>query len=58
MGHPCAPGAHPKKMLEKLVAAHAASKLKFFGTHAALADAVRFAEFLGRLRPESGSREP
>ena len=37
-------------MLEKLRAAHAASKLKFFGTHAALADAVRFAEFLGLLK--------
>ena len=37
-------------MLEKLVAAHAASKLTFFGTHAALADAVRFAAFLAPLK--------
>ena len=37
-------------MLEKLVAAHAASKLKFFGTYAALGDAVRFAEFLAPLK--------
>ena len=37
-------------MLEKLVAAHAASKLTFFGRHAALADAVRFAEFLAPLK--------
>jgi hypothetical protein len=37
-------------MLEKLVAAHAASKLRFFGTHAALGDAVRFAEFLAPLK--------
>ena len=37
-------------MLEKLVDAHAASKLTFFGRHAALADAVRFAEFLAPLK--------
>jgi hypothetical protein len=37
-------------MLEKLVAAHAASKLTFFGTHAALADAGRFAAFLAPLK--------
>jgi hypothetical protein len=37
-------------MLEKLFAAHAAGKLKFFGTHAALADAVRFAELLAPLK--------
>src|SRR5579863_2781881 len=37
-------------MLEKLVAAHAASKLTFFGRHAALADAVRFAKFLAPLK--------
>ena len=37
-------------MLEKLVAAHAASKLTFFGTHAALADAVSFAAFLAPLK--------
>src|SRR5262249_56924462 len=37
-------------MLEKLVTAHTASKLKFFGTHAALADAVRFAAFLAPLK--------
>jgi hypothetical protein len=37
-------------MLEKLVAAHAAGKLMFFGPHAALADAGRFAEFLAPLK--------
>jgi hypothetical protein len=37
-------------MLEKLVAAHAANKLKFFGMHAALANAGRFAEFLATLK--------
>ena len=37
-------------MLEKLVAAHAASKLMFFGPHTALADAGRFAEFLAPLK--------
>jgi len=37
-------------MLEQLAAAHAAGKLKFFGTHAALADAVRFAAFLAPLK--------
>lgn len=37
-------------MLEKLVAAHAGGKLKFFGTHAALADAVRFAKLLAPLK--------
>jgi hypothetical protein len=37
-------------MLEKLVAAHAANQLKFFGTHAALADASRFAAFLAPLK--------
>ena len=39
-----------RRMLEKLAAAHAAGALKFFGTHAALADAVRFAEFLAPLK--------
>ena len=37
-------------MLEKLAAAHAAGKLAFFGTHAHLADAQRFAAFLAPLR--------
>ena len=37
-------------MLEKLVVAHAANKLKFFGTHAALADPGRFAAFLAPLK--------
>ena len=37
-------------MLEKLAAAHASGKLKFFGTHAVLADAKRFAKFLAPLR--------
>ena len=37
-------------MLDKLVAAHANGKLKFFSTHALLADAKRFAKFLAPLR--------
>jgi hypothetical protein len=37
-------------MLEKLVAAHAAGRLQFFGTHAHLADAKAFAAFLAPLR--------
>jgi hypothetical protein len=37
-------------MLEKLAAAHAAGKLAFFGAHAHLADATRFAKFLAPLR--------
>ena len=37
-------------MLEKLVAAHASGKLKFFGVHATLADAKRFVKFLAPLR--------
>ena len=37
-------------MLEKLVAAHEAGQLIFFGTHAALADAEAFAAFLAPLR--------
>jgi len=37
-------------MLEKLVAAHAAGRLQFFGTHAHLADAKLFAAFLAPLR--------
>ena len=37
-------------MLEKLGAAHASGKLKFFGTHAALADAKRFVKFIAPLR--------
>ena len=37
-------------MLEKLVAAHAAEKLKFYGAHAHLADANAFAKFLAPLR--------
>jgi hypothetical protein len=43
-------------MLQKLAAPHAAGALKFFGTHAALADAVRFAEFLAPLRKKRWSR--
>ncbi|KAB2851121.1 MAG: IS91 family transposase [Hyphomicrobiaceae bacterium] len=37
-------------MLEKLVAAHSAGKLAFFGEHAGLADADAFAAFLKPLR--------
>lgn len=37
-------------MLEKLAAAQAAGKLQFFGAHAHLADAERFARFLAPLR--------
>jgi hypothetical protein len=37
-------------MLEKLAAAHAAGKLTFFGAHAHLADAARFAAFLAPLK--------
>ena len=37
-------------MLEKLVTAHAAGKLRFFGDHAGLAAAERFAAFLAPLR--------
>ena len=37
-------------MLEKLAAAHAASKLKFFGEHAGLADKDVFTAFLAPLR--------
>ena len=37
-------------MLEKLVAAHEAGQLRFFGTHAHLADAKAFATFLAPLR--------
>jgi Putative transposase/Transposase zinc-binding domain len=37
-------------MLEKLVAAHAAGRLQFFGTHAHLADFKVFAAFLAALR--------
>ena len=37
-------------MLEKLVAAHAAGKLAFFGVHAALADPAHFDVFLAPLR--------
>jgi hypothetical protein len=37
-------------MLEKLVAAHQAGKLQFFGSHAQLADAKAFAAFLAPLR--------
>jgi hypothetical protein len=36
--------------LEKLIAAHNASHLKFFGDHAALADAQAFAAYLAPLR--------
>jgi len=37
-------------MLEKLVAAHQTGQLRFFGTHAHLADAKAFAAFLAPLR--------
>ena len=37
-------------MLEKLAVAHASGRLTFFGTHAALVDAKRFAKFLTPLR--------
>jgi hypothetical protein len=37
-------------MLTKLVAAHTAGQLQFFGTHARLADAKAFAAFLAPLR--------
>jgi Putative transposase len=37
-------------MLEKLLAAHQAGALKFFGTHTALADPTAFAAFLAPLR--------
>ena len=37
-------------MLEKLLAAHAAGRLQFFGSHAHLADAKAFAAFLAPLR--------
>ena len=37
-------------MLQKLVAAHAAGKLQFFGQHAHLAKARAFAAFLAPLR--------
>jgi hypothetical protein len=37
-------------MLKKLVAAHVAGRLQFFGTHAHLADAKAFATFLAPLR--------
>jgi hypothetical protein len=37
-------------MLDKLVAAHAAGRLQFFGTHAHLADAKVFAAYLAPLR--------
>ena len=37
-------------MLEKLLAAHQAGELKFFGAHAHLADAKAFAAFLASLR--------
>src|SRR5882757_4784929 len=36
--------------LEKLIAAHKASRLKFFGNHAALANAQAFAAYLAPLR--------
>src|SRR3979411_2001786 len=36
--------------LEKLLAAHRATRLKFFGEHAALADAQAFAAYLAPLR--------
>src|SRR3981189_470279 len=37
-------------MLEKLLAAHGAGRLHFFGSHAHLADAKAFAAFLAPLR--------
>jgi hypothetical protein len=39
-------------ILEKLVAAHAAGRLKFFGVHAHLADAKSFRAFLAPLRKQ------
>jgi Putative transposase/Transposase zinc-binding domain len=39
-------------MLEKLVAAHAAGSLQFFGNHAHLADVKAFAAFLASLRKQ------
>jgi hypothetical protein len=39
-------------MLEKLVAAHAAGRLQFFGTYALLADAKLFAAFLAPLKKQ------
>ena len=40
--------------LEKLVAAHQAGQLQFFGNHAALADAQAFAAYLAPLRKANG----
>ena len=37
-------------MLEQLMTAHAAGKLRFFAAHTALADTTAFAAFLKRLR--------
>ena len=39
-----------RRFLEKLIAAHQANRLKFFGDHAALADAQAFAAYLTPLR--------
>jgi hypothetical protein len=39
-----------RRFLEKLLAAHQANNLKFFGDHAALADPQAFAAYLARLR--------
>ena len=39
-----------KVVLERLLAAHQASHLKFFGNHAALADPQAFAAYLAPLR--------
>ena len=39
-----------RRMLEQLMTAHAAGKLRFFAAHTALADTTAFAAFLKRLR--------
>jgi len=39
-----------RRFLEELVRAHAAGRLRFFGEHAALADACAFADWLAPLR--------
>ena len=39
-----------RRMLEQLMTAHAAGKLRFFAAHTALADKTAFAAFLKRLR--------
>ena len=46
----CALAAVPPAFLEKLVAAHAAGRLQFFGAHANLVDRDAFAEYLAPSR--------